>query len=109
MARNTMHENKPETDTSANKNSQHEISSRCAIIIFGATGDLTKRKIIPAIYRLMASKKLSDFIIVGAAFEQATPEAIIKKATPFIPDLDTSILDDLQKRFYYQQLNFTDI
>jgi len=99
-----MHENKPESQ----KDTHNEINNRCAIVIFGATGDLTKRKIIPAIYRLMVSEKLSDFIIIGVSIDQTTPETIIKKAEQFIPDLDRTILQKLQERFYYHQLNFAD-
>jgi glucose-6-phosphate 1-dehydrogenase len=40
----------------------------CAIIIFGATGDLTRRKLIPALCNLAQAKLLSDnFAVVGFA------------------------------------------
>ena len=36
------------------------------MVIFGATGDLTKRKLIPAIYNLITSGVLPDeFAVVG--------------------------------------------
>src|ERR1039458_9823309 len=38
----------------------------CAVVIFGANGDLTKRKLIPALYRLAYDRRLSaGFAIVG--------------------------------------------
>jgi len=38
----------------------------CAVVIFGANGDLTKRKLIPALYRLAFDRRLSaGFAIVG--------------------------------------------
>jgi len=38
----------------------------CAIVIFGAAGDLTKRLVVPALYNLSNSRRLSeDFQIVG--------------------------------------------
>src|ERR1700685_1743895 len=38
----------------------------CAIVIFGAAGDLTKRLVVPALYNLANSKRLSEnFRIVG--------------------------------------------
>jgi glucose-6-phosphate 1-dehydrogenase len=38
----------------------------CAIVIFGAAGDLTKRLVVPALYNLANSKRLSgDFQLVG--------------------------------------------
>ncbi|MCA9485299.1 MAG: hypothetical protein KC506_00470, partial [Nanoarchaeota archaeon] len=36
-------------------------------IILGATGDLTKRKILPAIYHLVEKNKLENLAIIGAA------------------------------------------
>jgi glucose-6-phosphate 1-dehydrogenase len=40
----------------------------CGIIIFGASGDLTHRKLIPALYELYRNKLLpSNFFIVGSA------------------------------------------
>ena len=40
----------------------------CVMIIFGASGDLTKRKLIPAIYNLSRESLLrEDFSIVGFA------------------------------------------
>ena len=38
----------------------------CAMVIFGGTGDLTARKLFPALYNLIKSKLLSaDFAILG--------------------------------------------
>src|SRR5215210_2056712 len=40
----------------------------CTVIIFGATGDLTKRKLVPALYRLVQERLVpGEFAIVGAA------------------------------------------
>src|SRR5947207_2584258 len=40
----------------------------CAIVIFGASGDLAKRKLIPAIYELAREKLLPEkFALVGYA------------------------------------------
>src|SRR5258708_19499505 len=40
----------------------------CAIVIFGASGDLTKRKLVPALYRLTQQRLLpAEFAIVGFA------------------------------------------
>ena len=38
----------------------------CVIVIFGANGDLTKRKLMPALYRLAYDRRLSaGFAVVG--------------------------------------------
>ena len=40
----------------------------CVVIIFGASGDLTKRKLVPALYRLSQERLLpAEFAIVGVA------------------------------------------
>src|SRR4030095_1336445 len=40
----------------------------CTVIIFGASGDLTKRKLVPALYRLTQERLLpAEFAIVGFA------------------------------------------
>src|SRR5437588_4244452 len=38
----------------------------CAMVIFGAAGDLTKRLVVPALYNLVGAQRLPDqFRIVG--------------------------------------------
>jgi len=38
----------------------------CTVVIFGANGDLTKRKLLPALYRLMYERRLSPgFAVIG--------------------------------------------
>src|SRR3989441_382765 len=40
----------------------------CIVVIFGANGDLTKRKLMPALYRLMYERRLSPgFAVVGVS------------------------------------------
>jgi len=40
----------------------------CVVVIFGASGDLTKRKLLPALYHLEQSGLLpEDFAVVGVA------------------------------------------
>ncbi len=47
----------------------------CALVIFGASGDLAKRKLIPAIYELARQKLLpKDFVLVGFARTDKTDE-----------------------------------
>src|SRR4051812_30333975 len=47
----------------------------CALVIFGATGDLNKRKLIPALYHLYLSHRLPEgLLIVGSARSPMTDE-----------------------------------
>jgi glucose-6-phosphate 1-dehydrogenase len=50
----------------------------CALVIFGASGDLTRRKLLPAIYALAVRRLLPErFAVVGVArTEQSTEEWI---------------------------------
>ena len=48
----------------------------CALVIFGASGDLAKRKLIPAIYELARQKLLSDkFVLVGYSRSEMSDDA----------------------------------
>src|SRR5271166_4765397 len=52
----------------------------CAIVIFGANGDLTKRKLLPALYRLAYERRLPDsFAIVGNSRTAMTDDAFREK------------------------------
>ena len=84
------------------------LSLRYTIILFGATGDLSKRKIIPALYRFVAQKKLDNVIIVGAAFDDVNSDQMIDAARPFVADGDESNWDILRRSSYYKRINFTE-
>jgi glucose-6-phosphate 1-dehydrogenase len=46
----------------------HRTPEPCAVVIFGATGDLTHRKLVPALYNLQRERLLPPgFSVVGAA------------------------------------------
>jgi glucose-6-phosphate 1-dehydrogenase len=48
----------------------------CAMVIFGATGDLTKRLIIPALYNLARSNALPEhFALIGVARAEGTAKS----------------------------------
>ena len=52
-----------------------EPADSCVMVIFGASGDLTKRKLIPALYNLARDKLLSqEFAVVGFATRDYTTE-----------------------------------
>lgn len=81
--------------------------NECTFIIFGATGDLAKRKIIPALYNLVITKKLKKILIVGAAFEDKAVDTILDSARQYIPgSLDESVWDILRKSMHYQRVDF---
>jgi glucose-6-phosphate 1-dehydrogenase len=48
----------------------------CAMVIFGATGDLTKRLVVPALYNLLRTKVLPEqFALIGVARTDGTAES----------------------------------
>ncbi len=77
------------------------------IILFGATGDLSKRKILPALYQLFVKNKLEKVIIVGAAFDDVTSDQMIDAAKPFVQDKDETIWSGLRAISYYKKIDFT--
>jgi glucose-6-phosphate 1-dehydrogenase len=52
-----------------------EVAPPCALVIFGASGDLTKKKLIPALYNLAKYRVLSEhFFVVGMARRALSPD-----------------------------------
>lgn len=80
--------------------------NNCTIVIFGMSGDLNKRKLIPSLYKLIADKKIDNFVIIGAAADNLDAHEILERARPFIPDYNESCWQLLKSRTFYQQLNF---
>lgn len=80
-------------------------------IILGATGDLTSRKLIPALYELQRKKKLpAGTRVIGAARTVMTDEqwrAKLQESTPKFLDakFDEQAWQDFASRIHYQPLN----
>ena len=85
------------------------------IVIFGATGDLTRRKLLPALYRLAQQRLVpSEFAILGTGRQTHSDEefrALMQAAvTEFGPDdaLDETAWQSFAKRIYYLGGDFND-
>src|ERR1043165_3137184 len=51
-----------------------------AVVIFGATGDLTGRKLAPALFNVMLDKSLTEpTVIIGVSRRKMTPQAFGEK------------------------------
>src|SRR5215472_15589557 len=64
-------------DRSAEKPAEEQapVAPPCALVIFGAAGDLTKRLVVPALYDLTVAKQLSEqFRLVGVDLAAKTTE-----------------------------------
>jgi len=79
----------------------------CIMVIFGATGDLTKRKLFPALYNLAKEKFLPEnFAIVGVGRQEMETEdfrrKIISELKEFVGDVtDKKLLDWFNDRTFY--------
>jgi glucose-6-phosphate 1-dehydrogenase len=86
----------------------------CAMVIFGAAGDLTRRKLIPALYNLAKYELLSrEFAIVGVARAPMSTEDFRKKASDDIQQFATDKVDPdiwewFVRRMYYLSGEFGD-
>jgi glucose-6-phosphate 1-dehydrogenase len=77
------------------------------IVLFGATGDLAKRKIIPALYKLVEKKKLENYLIIGVAFDDVTGEQMINDAVSFVPESNETMWATLRAHSYYKKTDFS--
>jgi glucose-6-phosphate 1-dehydrogenase len=86
----------------------------CVMVIFGATGDLTKRKLFPALYNLAKEKFLpEDFAIIGVGRQEIETKefrhGIINDLKEFIPNtVDKKLLEWFKERTYYTGGDFDD-
>ena len=66
----------------------------CVIVIFGASGDLTKRKLLPALYNLQALKLLPEHIaVVGCAVTEGDDLSFREQLTKNIKEFATRPVD----------------
>ena len=70
----------------------------CIFIILGATGDLTKRKLIPALYQLIADGKLCHFAVIGVSVDATTVQTLLDQAAPYIPKCKPRIMATCQSK-----------
>src|SRR5262245_13311253 len=100
---------------SNNTNGTPQKASPCVMIIYGASGDLTKRKLLPALANLAQERLLSQhFAIVGFAFDQLSTDAFREKLTQGVKELASLPIDEtlwqwFLERIYYVQGDFGDL
>src|SRR4029079_6921249 len=85
----------------------------CVVVIFGATGDLTKRKLVPALLNLVASGLLPDEVaVVGMGRTEMSTEQFRDHMREDLSHFATGKVDPelaewLLGRIYYTPGNFT--
>lgn len=83
-------------------------SNQCTFVILGGTGDLSKRKLIPAIYNLIADKKIGQCALVAVSLTPTTIETILQQAQTFIPSIDQQAWKTLTNCAHYFHMDFHD-
>ena len=90
------------------------VAGPCTIVIFGAAGDLTKRKLMPALYNLKANGLLPrELAIIGVARRPKTHAEFREEMSTEIREFATRVVDErlwseLRDVLYYQPGEFTD-
>jgi len=78
----------------------------CGYVIFGASGDLTLRKLLPAVFSLFRAQKIHDrFFVVGFARSLMTDDEfrlkVIESIRHAYGDIPQSEIDDFTLRCFY--------
>ena len=86
----------------------------CALVIFGASGDLTAKKLMPALYSLAFRRLLPErFGIIGAARSDETDDAFRERMKQAVKDhardpFQDEVWDRLAEGMHYVTLDFAD-
>src|SRR5437764_7524483 len=100
-------------NNSANK-SDTNTSPPCIMVIFGAAGDLTKRKLVPALYNLRESRLLTEnFAVIGVARAWMEYEEFRRRLRDDMREFATDEVKPelwqwLEERLYYLRGDFND-
>jgi len=92
------------------------VSNPCVMVIFGASGDLTKRLLVPALYNLACDGLLNpNFAVLGTAMDDMTTDQFRAHMNEDIrkfhtrPEFEQGPWDDLVSRFHYMPGGFADM
>lgn len=81
------------------------MTNSITVIIFGFTGDLTKRKLIPALYALFCDNKIPFFTLIGVGLEEKNTQDILDGALPFIDTFSEHTWNLFCARTFYTKHN----
>jgi glucose-6-phosphate 1-dehydrogenase len=104
----TSDKQSPAKASAATKKSSATPADPCTIVIFGASGDLSRRKLIPALYSLAAQNCLARrFAIIGFARTPMTDEAFQLSAVDSIKKFgDAGTDNEVQCKEFVQALAY---
>src|SRR5438105_2647456 len=79
----------------------------CVLVIFGASGDLTKRLLVPAIYHLKRAELLPDsFSVVGIARTQESSDALRQNLRNALGEFSKESIDDSAWNWLAQRIEY---
>ena len=84
----------------------------CAVIVFGATGDLAARKILPSLYHLLCSERLPNpNMFVGVSRTELSHEEFRAKIKKILIETgaDMECWNDFASRLFYRKVDYGDI
>ena len=85
------------------------MNSPFVMVVFGATGDLMRNKLLPALFSLLKKNQLgSEFFIIGFARRPFTNDRFRKMLMESIKNKDSVLVEKLLRNIYYQQGLFED-
>jgi glucose-6-phosphate 1-dehydrogenase len=94
----------------------YRVGEPCLMVIFGATGDLAGRKLLPALYNLVKQRLLpAGFAVVGAAIDDLTDETFRKHAAEKIAEfsrtqpIDQRVLEAFLSACFYSKVDFSKV
>jgi glucose-6-phosphate 1-dehydrogenase len=91
------------------------IPKSCCLVIFGASGDLAQRKLIPAIYRLFRQRLLPrGFIVLGVARTEMDSARFrelmaVGLRDAFPDECDEACWRDFSSRLHYRSIDYHDV
>ncbi len=102
---------RPTSDRQENRPTASEPQAEPVVfVIFGASGDLATRKLLPALYDLFICGRLPEtFCVFGAARTQLSDEQFRRTAEQGLQSdskRDLSRLDEFCQRLYYQDIKY---
>jgi glucose-6-phosphate 1-dehydrogenase len=87
----------------------------CVVVIFGATGDLTRRKLLPALFRLAKQRLLpAEFAILGTARQAMSDDEFREHMRAAIAEfgnedsIDDAAWQSFAQRIYYRSGDFNE-
>src|SRR4029077_6232976 len=91
----------------------YRVAEPALMVIFGATGDLSGKKLLPALYNLAKQRLLpAGFAVVGAAIDDLSDEAFRNRASDMInahsrtQPIDQTVLQAFLQAVFYVKTDF---